>query len=84
MSRKCFSAFVAIVCDVFVCRQMVARNLLETIRSGEPNAENATKVLEAMAQLAEDQGAFSVVCYRSHSLLPAVVFNAMLIMDVIV
>lgn len=39
---------------------MVARNLLETIRSGEPNVDNATKVLEAMAQLAEDPGAVSV------------------------
>ena len=35
---------------------MVARNLLETIRCGEANADNSTKVLEAMAQLAEDPG----------------------------
>ena len=39
-----------------LCRQMVARSLLETIRVVGENEEEATMVLKAMVKLSDDTG----------------------------
>ena len=41
------------------CRQMVARSLLETIRSVGDNEDDANTVLKAMVKLAQDPGEMS-------------------------
>ncbi len=46
---------------LFPFRQMVARSLLETIRSVGDSREDANKVLQAMVNLAQDPGIFKVM-----------------------